>query len=60
MREEMREGFARVDGRIDGLDRRFDALDHRFDALRRTLILALAILAGAIIAATATVASILG
>ena len=52
MRQEMRDGFdrvdqrfERVDQRFDLMDQRFDLLNQRFDSLQRTLIVALAALA---------------
>jgi len=38
MREEMREGFARVDKRFEQVDRRFEQVDKRFERLYYVMI----------------------
>ena len=38
MREEMREGFARMDRRFEQIDKRFEQVDKRFERLYYTLI----------------------
>ena len=37
MLTEMREGFGRIDSRLDRMDARFDRMDSRFDSLERDL-----------------------
>lgn len=49
MRQEMRDGFDRIDQRLDRIDQRFERIDERFDALQRTLIIALAALVTSIV-----------
>ena len=49
IRQEMREGFDRVDQRFDRIDQRFERIDERFDALQRALIIAMAGLVTAIL-----------
>ena len=37
MRQEMRDGFDRIDARFDRMDGRFDRMDDRFDAIQTSL-----------------------